>query len=152
MAHYNDKTYGLMIDFVENISEQINEMYDICPKVFLRFNQENESGGSAIWTYRVSDMYIELDIPHNYTFGKVNRATLACILVHEYCHYIDALAMNGSERVNNMNLYISSARHRRAEEQRNWTATKRLAKKLGLWNKPFYNAVRSCVFTTALQY
>lgn len=141
-----------MLNFVKALSAQINEIHDICPRVLLMFNQDSESGGSTIVAYRTTDMYIELDIPHNYTFGKVYRTLLSCMLIHEYCHYIEALAISGRVRVINMNLYLTNAGYRRAEEQRNWTATKRLAKKLGLWNKSFYNAACTCCFTTALCY
>jgi len=152
MTQRNDRTYSAIIDFVEKLSTQINNIYDICPKIFLRFNQENKSGGSAVLAYRISDICIELDIPHNYTFGKVNRVTLACMLVHEYCHYLDALTMLGRERVDNTNKYLNDQEYKRLEEQRNWTATKKLAKKLGLWNKLFYNRAHKCHYTTLLQF
>lgn len=152
MLWRGERTYCEILDYIEKLSMRINEVYDICPKVFLRFNQHQAPSGAVILTYRVSDMYIELNIPHNYTFGKVHKTTLTCILVHEYCHYIDALTMSGRGRANNMTMYTNNQKHRRAEEQRNWTATKRLAKKLGLWNKAFYNAVRECYYTAAVQF
>ena len=152
MYQYKDYTYCEIVDYVEKLSMLINAVYDICPEIFLRFNQNNEIGGSTVLTYKVSDIYIELDIPHNYTFGKAHKATLTCILIHEYCHYIDSLTMSGRERANNMKTYTNDQKYRRAEEQRNWTATKQLAKKLGLWNKSFYAAVQKCYYTAAVQF
>lgn len=148
----DNRTYTAILDFVKDLSLQINIMYDICPKIFLRFNRENDSGGATMYAHRISDMYIELDIPHNYTFGKINKTILASMLIHEYCHYIDAMTMTGRERVNTTYKYLSCIKYKRAIEQCNWTATKRLAKKLGLWNKSFYNAVRSCYYTAAVRF
>ena len=137
---------------MKNLSGRINCIYDIQPKIFLRFNQNSEVGGAAILMYNISDMYIELNIPHNYTFGRKHRTTLACILIHEYCHYIDALTMSNKVRADNMAVYMNSSKRRCLEEQCNWTATKRLAKKLKLWNKLFYEAVCEWDYTTALRF
>ena len=152
MGRYSDKTYCEMLDYVENISAQINDMHNICPIIFLMFNQDNAIGGSAILTYRISDMYIELDIPHNYKLSKSHNKNLTCVLVHEYCHYLDALSMSGKERADNMVQYTNNQKYRRTEEQRNWTATKQLAKKMGLWNRSFYAAARECYYTAGLQF
>lgn len=153
MQQSNICTYGMIVEYLADLSERINTIYNVQPEVFLQFNQNDEVGGSAILTYRVTDMYIELDIPQNYNILKpAHRITLTCILIHEYCHYIEALTMSGKERVNSMREYTKNYRHRRAEEQRNWTATKRLAKKLNLWTKPFYNSACKCSYTSALQF
>lgn len=152
MSYSNDKTYCTIVEHIEDLSERINNMYGIQPKVFLRFNQNNTVDGAAILTYRTPDMYIELNIPHNYTLGKTHKTVLACVLIHEYCHYIDALTMSGKERVDNMTAYENDQKCRRAEEQRNWTATKKLAKKLGLWNKLFYKVACNCNYTATLQF
>ncbi|MCK4829160.1 hypothetical protein KA005_76260 [bacterium] len=148
----NDRTYCAVVEYVEDLSGRINNMYGIQPEIFLRFNQDTEVTGAAILAYCTPDMYIELNIPYNYTFGKIHKAMLTCVLVHEYCHYIEALSMSGKNRVNTSVIYENDQKYRRAEEQRNWTATKQLAKKLGLWNKPFYAAVRDCYYTTSLQF
>jgi len=108
--------------------------------------------GIAVAAYKASDMYIELNIPYNYTFGRKRKSILTCILIHEYCHYINALAMSGKERTDNIITYKNDQRYRRTEEQRNWTATKQLAKKLGLWNSLFYSAVCECYYTASVQF
>jgi len=143
------RTYCKAVDYVEKLSARINTMHDICPVVLLKFNTNFERGGSAVLMSRISDMYIELDIPHNYRFGNVH---FACMLVHEYCHYIDALTMSGRERSLNIARYLNDSTYKQSEERRNWTATKRLAKKLDLWNKQFYNASLEYHYTTALQF
>lgn len=153
MIKYDILTYNFIIDLIENTSAQINEIYDICPHIFLIFNQNVELSGSAITAYRISDMAIELHIPHNFIAKeKNNQIILMCMLIHEYCHYIEALTMSGRARVKNINDYNKCSNCRRLEERRNWTATKKLAKKLGLWNKLFYTAAKTCQFTTALRY
>ncbi len=148
-----NKTYCEIIDYITKLSIQINNMYDICPVIFLKFNKDNEIGGATILTYRTSDMYIELDVPYNCIFGKIYKMTFACILIHEYCHYINALTMSGRERANSIDKYTYNQKCKRAEEQCNWTATKRLAKKLGLWNKAFYKTIyENYPYTSALQF
>jgi hypothetical protein len=128
-------------------------MYNICPRVFLKFNQDNKVEGGSILAFNSSSMYIEMDIPHTYTLAKkMHKTTIACVLIHEYCHYINALTMSGKERVKSMDLYIQKQSCRRAEEYRNWTATKNLSKKLGLWNKYFYNVARQCNYASALKF
>lgn len=146
------RTYCKIVEYIEELSAQINDIYNIQPKVFLRFNQNNEIGGSTIPAYRISDMYIELDIPHNYTFGKKRRAILACMLIHEYCHYIESLSISGKERIDSVTKYIDDQKYRCADEQRNWTATKRLAKRLGLWSKLFYDVTCTHYYTTLLHF
>lgn len=147
-----DRTYCKIIEYITDLSGQINSMCNIQPKIFLRFNQTNTVEGASVLMYRMPDMYIELDIPHNYTFGKKHMTTLTCMFIHEYCHYIDSLSMSGKERSNDMAKYLSNQEYRRLEEQRNWAATKQLAKKLGLWNKLFYKAACECYYTTPLQF
>ncbi len=150
MQRNRDKTYCEIIDYMEELSSQINNMYDICPEVFLRFNQNHKIEGKVPLMYRISDMYIELDIPHNYTLA--DRIMIIGMLIHEYCHYIDSLTMSGRERANNGIKYVNNQNHRRLDERRTWTATKRLAKELDLWNKPLYNAICECYHTTVLQF
>lgn len=150
MRRNRNDTYCELIDYIEDLSVRINDMYDICPEVFLRLNQSNKIEGKVPLMYRISDMYIELDIPHNYTLA--DRIMIIGMLIHEYCHYIEALTMSGRERANNGIKYVNNQNHRRLDEQRTWTATKRLAKELGLWNKPLYNAIRMCYHTTVLQF
>ena len=147
----NDKTFCTIVEYVKDLSGQINNMYNIQPEIFLRFSQDTMITGSAVLAYCIPDMYIELNIPHNYTSGKAHKTILTCILVHEYCHYIESLSMSGRERNNAISMY-DNQKYKRAVEQRNWTATKRLAKKLGLWNKSFYAAVCNYYYTTALQF
>ena len=114
MAQYDDgKTYCKIIEYIEELSTRINVIYDIQPEIFLRFNQNDEIGGSTIPMYKASDMYIELDIPHSYTFGKIHRITLTYMLIHEYCHYIEALAISGRERVNSVTKYINDKNYKR---------------------------------------
>ena len=127
-------------------------MYNIQPKVLLVFSHNRKAGGFAVCTYRVSDMYIELEIPHTYTFGCKNKTNLTVILIHEYCHYIDSLKIKGYERVDGTEEYQNDLTTKKLDEQRNWTATKNLAKKLGLWNRQFYAVIKECYYTTALKF
>ena len=127
-------------------------MCDVCPDVFLRINQTGEVGGATLNAYRISDMYIELDLPHNYVFNTKNKDIITCLLIHEYCHYLDALSMSSKKRAQTAAKYLDSLQERRLQEQRNWTATKRLSKRLGLWNKAFYMAVRTHRYTAMLRF
>lgn len=147
-----DRTYCTIIEYVKDLSEQINNMCNIQPEIFLRFSQDIKVTGSAILTYCAPNMYIELNIPHNYTLGKTRKVNLACILIHEYCHYIESLSMSGRERSDAIDMYKNNQKYKDAEEQRNWTATKRLAKKLELWNMLFYTTACTYRHTTSLRF
>ena len=149
---YKDRTFCEIIEHVEDISERINVVYDIRPGILIVFNQYREVGGASVSMYKTPDMYIELTIPHNYTLGRKNKVTIIVILVHEYCHYLKSLEMGSYERVASVQRYQKDQLIRRADEQRNWNATKKMAKKLGLWNKLFYNIARECYYTAALQF
>jgi len=149
---YKDRTFCEIIEHVEDISERINVVYDIRPGILIVFNQYREVGGASVSMYKTPDMYIELTIPHNYTLGRKNKVTIIVILVHEYCHYLKSLEMGSYERVASVQRYQKDQLIRRADEQRNWNATKKMAKKLGLWNKLFYSIARECYYTSALQF
>ena len=150
--HHLDKTYCEIVECAKDLSMQINSIYNVCPKIFLNFNSVNEVGGSTGIYYRIHDMYIELDIPHNYTFGRVHRNEFIFMFIHEYCHYIDALTMSGKDRVNSITNYLNNSQYKCLDERRNWTTVKRVAKKLKLWNKPLYNAIRNYSYTAAIRF
>lgn len=148
-----DRTYCGIIKYIENLSARINKMYGITPPVCVRFNQTNNIGGAAIAMYKIPDMYIVVHLPYNYMLRcPKDHTILAITLIHEYCHYIAALHMNASERIVSVEKYHKDHSEKRADEQRNWTATKKLAKELGLWNKRFYNAIKGYSFSTLLKY
>lgn len=145
-------TYCEIFEYTQDLSEQINNMYNIQPIVYLMFNQDKNLSGAAIVAYKLSDMYIELNIPYNFTFGRKHKMEFACILVHEYCHYIDATTMSAKQRVLSVQKYTDNHEYKKADEYRNWTATKRLAKKLGLWNKAFYAVIQEYYYTSTLKF
>jgi len=148
-----DRTYGEIIEYIASLSARINAIYDITPPVCIRFNQNGDVSGSAVAAYRISDMYIEVCIPHNYVLCCTkHRILLAIILIHEYCHYITSLGMKACERTLSAEEYQIDQSVRRADEQKNWTATKKLAKELGLWNKLFFNMAKDYAYTAALTY
>ena len=152
MTH-KDRTFCEIIEHVKDISGCINDMYNVRPGISIVFiNQYREVGGASVSMYKTSDMYIELTIPHNYTLGRKNKITIAVVIVHEYCHYLKSLEMGSRERVVSVQQYPADQLIRRADEQRNWNATKKMAKNLGLWNKLFYNIARECYYTSALQF
>jgi len=149
---YKDRTFCDIIEYVKDISGRINAMYNVRPGISIVFNQYVEIGGASVSMYKTPDMYIELAIPHNYTLGRENRVTIAVVIIHEYCHYLKSLEMGSHERVVSVQQYQTDQLIRRADEQRNWNATKKMAKKLGLWNKLFYSIARECYYTSALQF
>lgn len=151
---YKDRTFCEIIEHVKDISGRINAMYNVRPGISVVFNQHKdiEIGGASVSMYKVPDMYIELTIPHNYTLGRKNKVTITVVLIHEYCHYLKSLEMGSHERIASVQQYQANQLIRRADEQRNWNATKKMAKKLDLWDKLFYSIARECYYTAALQF
>jgi len=147
-----DRLYWTLVNYVEELSEHLNKVCRIRPKIFLRINQDDLIGGSTALSRRSMSTYIELDVPHDYVLNRKNKIEITCMLIHEYCHYLDAIKMTKEERAENIDGYTSNLKAKRADEQRTWRATKRLAKLLGLWNKSFYKAARKCQYTAALQF
>ena len=146
--------YYEIFQFIEEISEQINTLYNINPKVYIIFSQKNDAiEGECQSAYRIDLIYLSIIIPNNYvTFGKKHKTEVLSTLIHEYSHYITDIQLTVKERMKLDREYENSLFVRRCVEQSNWTMTKHLAQQLGLWNKYFYNVCKESCYTSNLKY
>jgi len=146
------ETYCEIMEYTKDLSKRINNMYNIQPKVYLRFNKENKFGGTTVVTYTGKNMYIEIDIPYKYTFGKTNKTFFACTLLHEYCHYMHGLGMSKKEKIKDIKNYKNDLEYQRLAEHQNWLNTKHLAKKLKMWNKTFFKVMKKFYYTATIKF
>jgi len=138
---------------VKELSDKIDDLYDINPVIKLRFfSKDIEMNGSCIVTYQKTNMYIELNIPHDLKMTRSNKVLLDVMLLHEYCHFIEALGLTGPERKSSSDLYNRKPQEKTRDEKKTWRQTKKLAQALGLWDRKFYNAVNSCTYVSDLTY
>ena len=97
-------------------------------------------------------MGIDIVVPWDCTLSKQDRIFLDIILCHEYCHYIEALGLTAAERQRLAYLYEEDTRTRKLDEQKTWRQTRKLAKRLGIWNKQFYKCIHQYIYAGWLKY
>jgi len=146
--------YPEIYKYLQELSNKINELYNINPRIYIVYSKENTSiEGSCMPAYRKDRIYLEVIIPHTYkTFGKKHQVEVASTLIHEYGHYLTEITLKGKERVESSREYEQSQRKRKYNEQSNWTLTKKLAKQLGLWNKLFFKVCKESYYTSNLKF
>ena len=138
---------------VKKLSGKINKLYDINPTIKLKiFSSKMELNGSCVVDYKNSNMYIELNIPHDLKMTLKNRASLDILIIHEYCHFIEALSLTWPKRTTAAKLYLKNLQEKTRDVQKTWRQTKELAQILGMWNKDFYNSVQDWTYVSNLNY
>ena len=137
---------------VHQLSDQINELFDIDPDVRVKISPESEINGTCWTTYQRTNMYIEVNIPADIKLTKRVKNELNAVVLHEYCHYIDAYELKGPERFHQGNLYEWFNDEKMKDEKKTWRQTKRLAEALGLWDRNFFNAIQAFTYVSDLQY
>ena len=146
-------TFDTLYCRIRDLSEKINELHNVNPKVYLKFGKNTENpAGSCAATYKKVDMYIEIILPQNFKTSAKNKTLVDVMLCHEYCHYLEALTQSASDRKASIDLYNNDRVERTRDEKKTWRKTRALAKCLGLWNRKFYNAIKDCYYASDLQY
>jgi len=138
---------------IKNLSNKINNMYKVSPQIFIRFEDtDTQVNGSCITSYKKSDIILEINLPSNFGYKKKEALFIDMVLIHEYCHYIEALSVPAKTRKELIFKYIESSKERMRDEKKTWRQTKKMAKCLGLWNKLFYNNTQQCLYACDLTY
>ena len=155
-----EKTYCKIYKYVEEISEKLNTLLLVEPRVKIVITPDEAPNGLCIIS--ISSAYIEVRLPHTIDIKKVNETQLtlpwykdiiSSILIHEYCHYIDAVNMTLSGRKKDIQRYNRDVKYRRMTEIQTWKNTKIVAKWLGMWDKQFFKRVKEYhMYTGKLKY
>lgn len=139
------------MQYIEKLQKKLNNLCEIRPEIFVRFGRHDTVIiGSTVLLKKKT--YIEIDVPYDCILTEATQLSLMCILIHEYCHYFEDSWMTQKKRTENIKEYANNATYRRSDEQRTWTATKHLAKCIGVWDKTFYAEIKSKHFAASLRF
>lgn len=144
--------YNDILLYVQNLSERICRFLDIpLPNIYVRITQNEDFDGGMTPKRNRTEMFIDLCIPQN-TSLKKHRAILTAITIHEHCHYYESVQMTAEARQKSLDEYLKDNQKRKADEQRTWRCTKKVAQHLNLWSKAVYNEVKQCAYTSHITF
>jgi len=139
---------------VQKLSDRINKLYNINPIVDIAFFETDALGETfgGLCIVSSNPMYIVVSVPYNIELTSKNVIQLDVTLIHEYCHYREELVRTRAERQKSASLYIKDSRERAKDERKAWRNTKKMAKLLGLWSRPFFREIKTLPFSSNLTY
>lgn len=152
-------SYERIVDYIEEISNRIEAEYPeldfsllVVWLVFKPITSTTVYDGLCHTGYKKTKMKIEILLPQMNTVSAADKRNLALILMHEYCHYIDALQQSAEERHQESLRYASDTKHASIDERRTWGQTRALAIKLNLWSKRMYTLCRRYKHTSGMEF
>lgn len=151
--------YDKLVDYTELISKKVEERYPdkdfSLLDIWLVLSDKPSDGvydGVCHVAYKKNSMRIEMFLPNIDSVTAAVKRNIAVVLVHEYCHYVDAISNSAKVRHADGAKYETDSQHVHQDEVKNWSRTKDLLIDLGLWSKRTYNICRKYKHTSHLEF